>query len=163
MTVFDYGVITIISVSGLLSAMRGFVREVLGLVAWVAAFIAATTLSGPVSELMVSAILDERLRSIFAFIAVFFCTLLVMSLIALAFSRLLKSAGLGLEDRVLGGAFGLARGFLIVMILVLLAGVTNLPKQPGWTDAALSPPLEALAKMMKAWMPQAFARYISYD
>jgi membrane protein required for colicin V production len=162
-TLFDYFVITIIAVSVLLSAMRGFVREVLGLVGWIAAFIAAVTLTGPFSNLMATTILDERLRAVLAFVGVFFGTLVFMSLIALAFSRMLKSAGLGLEDRVLGGLFGLARAFLVIMVLVLLAGLTTLPKQPAWTNAVLSPPLEALAKAMKGWLPQALSRYISYD
>ena len=162
MTVFDYVVIAIVCVSVLLSVMRGFVREVLGLIGWVAAFVAATTLSGPFSGLMVTSVPDERLRAILAFLGVFFGTLLLMAFIGWAFSRMLKSAGLGLEDRVLGGVFGLARGLLIVMILVLLAGLTNIPKQPAWTNAALSPPLEALAKNMKPWLPQTLARYISY-
>lgn len=162
MTVFDYVVVAIVCISVLLSVMRGFVREVLGLVGWVAAFVAAMTLSGPFSELMVTTIPDERLRAIAAFLGVFFATLLVMAFIAWAFSRMLKTAGLGVEDRVLGGVFGLARGLLIVVVLVLLAGLTNLPKQPAWTNAALSPPLEALAKNMKPWLPHALSRYISY-
>jgi len=121
------------------------------------------TLSGPFSNLMVTNVPDERLRAALAFFGVFFGTLLFMGLVALAFSRVLKSAGLGVEDRVLGGIFGVARGLIVVMILVFAAGLTNLPRQPVWTDAALSAPLEALAKTMKAWLPQAFARYISYD
>lgn len=162
MTVFDYVVISIICISVALSVMRGFVREVLGLVGWIAAFVAAITLSGPFSQLMVTSVPDERLRAIAAFLGVFFATLLLMAFIAWAFSRMLKSAGLGLEDRVLGGVFGLARGFLVVMVLVLLAGLTSLPKQPAWTNAALSPPLEALAQHMKPWLPNVLARYISY-
>ena len=163
MTVFDYGVITIVSVSALLSALRGFVREVLGLVAWVAAFIAAMTLSGPFSNLMVVNIPDERLRAVLAFFGVFFGTLLFMGFVAWAFSRMLKTAGLGVEDRVFGALFGIARGLILVMVLVLVAGFTQLPKQPAWTNAALSPPLEALAKAMKPLLPQAFSRYLSYD
>ena len=162
-TVFDYVVITIIAVSILLSALRGFVKEVLGLVAWVAAFVAAMTLSAPFSNLMVTSITDDRLRIIAAFVGVFFGTLLLMSLVAWGFSNLLKSAGLGLEDRILGGVFGLARGLILVMVLVLLAGLTSLPKQPAWTNAVLSPPLEALAKTMSGWLPQTLSRYISYD
>ena len=161
-TVFDYVVIAIVCVSVVLSVMRGFVKEVLGLVGWVAAFVAAMTLSEPFSHLMVANIPDERVRAIVAFLGVFFATLLLMAFIAWMFSRLIKTAGLGLEDRVLGGVFGVARGLLVVMILVLLAGLTNLPKQPAWTNAALSPPLEALAKTMKPWLPQSLSRYITY-
>ena len=163
MTLFDYVVLTIVCLSVFLSVMRGFVREVLALVGWVGAFVAAITLSGPVSVWMAPNIADERWRAVAAFAGVFFATLLLASLIAMAFSRLLKAAGLRLEDRVLGGVFGLARGLLIVMVLVLLAGVTKLPKQPAWNDAMLSPPLEALAGAVKPWLPQGLSRYISYD
>jgi membrane protein required for colicin V production len=90
-------------------------------------------------------------------------TLIAMSLIAMLVARLLKSAGLGLEDRLLGGFFGLARGLLIVMLIVLLAGLTALPRQPAWSEAMLSPPLEALAGAIKPWVTQTLSRYISYD
>jgi membrane protein required for colicin V production len=46
---------------------------------------------------------------------------------------------------------------------VLLSGLTALPRQPAWSDAMLSPPLEALAAAMKPWLPQAVSRYLSYD
>ena len=59
--------------------------------------------------------------------------------------------------------FGLARGLLIVMVLVLLAGLTALPRQPAWRDAMLSPPLEALAGALKPWLPQIVSSNISYD
>jgi membrane protein required for colicin V production len=163
MTLFDYVVLTIVCLSVFLSVMRGFVREVLALVGWIGAFVAAMTLGGPVSAWMAPNIADERWRAVAAFGGVFFATLLLASLVAIAFSRLLKAAGLRLEDRVLGGVFGLARGLLIVMVLVLLGGVTKLPKQPAWNDAMLSPPLEALAGAVKPWLPQGLSQYISYD
>ena len=163
MTLFDYVVLTIISISVFLSVMRGFVREVLALVGWVGAFLAAIMLTGTVSGWIAPSIADERLRAVTAFAGVFFATLLAASMLALAFSRLVKKAGLGLEDRVLGGVFGLARGLLIVVLLVLLAGVTKLPRQPAWNNALLSPPLEALAGAIKPWLPRGLSRYISYD
>lgn len=163
MTVFDYAVLTIICLSVALSVMRGFVREVLALIGWVAAFVAATTLSGPVADLMASNITDQRLRAIVAFVAVFFGTLLLAALLAYAFSSLLKKAGLALEDRVLGGVFGLARGILIVTVIVLLGGLTGMPKQPAWNNAMLSPPFEAMATTVKAWLPVGLSRYITYD
>jgi len=64
---------------------------------------------------------------------------------------------------LLGGIFGFARGLLIVMVAVLLAGLTPLPRQPAWANAVLSPPLEALASALKPWLPQVFSRNISYD
>ena len=163
MTVFDYAVLLIVGASVLLSVMRGFVREVLALAAWVIAFVAATLLAGTVAGWIGQSIEDESWRALAAFVLVFFVVLVGMSLTAMAVSGLLKKAGLGLEDRLLGGFFGFARGLLIVMVAVLLGGLTGLPRQPVWNDAVLSPPLEALAGAVKPWLPEILASNLSYD
>ena len=163
MTPFDYAVLVIVGASVLVSVMRGLVREVLSLLGWVIAFVAAALASGTVSSWMTGAIANESLRVLGAFVAVFLFTLVAMSLTAMAASGLLRKAGLGLEDRVLGGMFGLARGVLIVMVFVLLAGLTSLPRQPAWNDAMLSPPLVALAGAVKPWLPQVVSRNLSYE
>jgi membrane protein required for colicin V production len=163
MTLFDYAVLTIVGASVVVSIMRGFAREVLALAGWVVAFVVANALSGAVAGSFTSVISDGSLRALTAFVAVFVMTLIAASLLAMGVSRLLKSAGLGLEDRLLGSVFGLARGMLIVMVMVLLAGLTALPRQPAWSDAMLSPPLEAFARVIKPWLTQAVSRYISYD
>lgn len=162
MTLFDYAVLAIIGASIIVSVMRGFARELLALAGWLLAFIAANTLSGAVAGWFAPIISDASLRALTAFVAVFIVTLILASVLGIAVSRLLKSAGLGLEDRLLGGFFGFARGMLIVMLVVLLAGLTALPRQPVWSDAMLSPPLEALAGAVKPWLTQTVSRYISY-
>jgi membrane protein required for colicin V production len=162
-TVFDYAVLLVVAASVLLSVMRGFVREVLALAAWLIAFVAASLLAGVVAGWIGPSIPDESWRALAAFVAVFFATLVGMSLVAIAVSGLLKRAGLGVEDRLLGGFFGLARGLLIVMVGVLLGGLTALPRQPVWNDAMLSPPLEALAGAVKPWLPEILASNLSYD
>ena len=162
MTAFDYAVLVIVGSSVVISVMRGFAREVLALAGWVIAFFTATALSGPVSKAF-TVVSDPSLRVLAAFVAVFVVTLIAASLLGMMISRLLKGAGLGVEDRLLGGFFGLARGMLIVLVIVLLAGLTALPRQPAWTDAMLSPPLEALAGTIKPWLPQVVSGHLSYD
>ncbi|MBI2296243.1 MAG: CvpA family protein [Betaproteobacteria bacterium] len=163
MTVFDYAVLTIVGLSVLLSVIRGLVREVLALLAWVIAFVAANLLAGELAVLLPPEVPSEELRLLAGFAGVFLTVLLVMSLLAIFASKLVKSAGLGLEDRVLGGVFGLARGGLVVMILVLAAGLTSLPRQPVWRDALMSGPLEAFAGQIKVWLPAALSQRITYD
>jgi membrane protein required for colicin V production len=163
MTLFDYVVLSIVGASVIISVMRGFAREVLALAGWVLAFVAANAFSGTVAGWFAGVIPEGSLRALTAFVAVFVVTLIAASLTAMAVSRLLKGSGLGFEDRLLGGCFGLARGVLIVMVIVLLGGLTALPRQPAWSDAMLSPPLEALAGAVKPWLTQAVSRYISYD
>lgn len=163
MTIFDYAVLTILGASVIISVMRGFAREVLSLAGWIVAFIAANALSGTVAGWLAPVISDASVRALTAFVGVFIVTLIAAGLLSMLVSKLLKSAGLGLEDRLLGGFFGFARGLIIVMVIVLLAGLTALPRQPVWSDAMLSPPLEALAGLIKPWLTHAVSRYISYD
>ena len=163
MTLFDYAVLGIVGASVILSVMRGFVREVLALASWIIAFFAASMLGGIVAGWLETSIAAESIRALVAFAAVFLATLLTLSVLALVVSGLMAKAGLGLEDRLLGGFFGFARGMLIVMVLVLLAGLTKLPRQPQWTEAMLSPPLEALAGAARPWLPQILAANVSYD
>jgi membrane protein required for colicin V production len=163
MTVFDYAVLTIIGLSLLLSVIRGLVREVLALLAWVIAFVAANLFAGELGALLPPEVPGEELRLLGGFAAVFLVVLLVMSVLAILASRLVRNAGFGPEDRVLGGVFGLARGVLVVMVLVLLAGLTSLPREPVWREAVLSSPLEALAQQVKGWLPGSLSQRIRYD
>ena len=163
MTLFDLAVVTIVGLSVLLSLIRGLVREVLALAAWVVAFLAANLLAGEVAPWMADAISNESLRLLAGFVAVFVVVLVAVSALAILASKLVKSAGLGLEDRLLGCVFGLARGMLVVMILVLLAGLTSLPRQAVWRNALLSGPLVAFAGSVKAWLPAELSQRITYD
>jgi membrane protein required for colicin V production len=163
MTSFDYAVLVIIGLSVALSVMRGLVREVIALAGWVVAFVVANLFSGTVAPWLPAGITEGSIRMLVAFAILFVLTLFAAALAALAASRLVRSVGLGAEDRVLGGFFGLARGLLIVMILVLLAGLTALPRQPVWNNAMLSAPLEDIAVSVKPWLPRQVSQYIRYD
>lgn len=163
MTAFDYAVLVIVGISILISVIRGLVREVLALLAWLAAFVAATFLGAAVAAWMPQAIPTEELRLLTGFLIVFVGVLIAMSLIAMLVSRLIRRAGLGVEDRMFGMLFGVARGAVVVLVLVLLAGLTPLPRDPMWRNAMLSSPLESMALYVKAWLPGELSRRIKYD
>jgi membrane protein required for colicin V production len=163
MTLFDYAVLVITGFSVVLGVIRGLTREVIALGSWVVAVFMASVYGGEAAVMFAGQIANAGWRALTGFVTVFIVTLIVMSLIAMLVSRLIKSAGLGAEDRVLGGFFGFARGLLVVMVLVLLAGLTGLPRQAVWKDAMLAAPLEQLAVIVKEWLPQGWAKYISYS
>ncbi|MDP1675056.1 MAG: CvpA family protein [Burkholderiales bacterium] len=162
MTLLDYAVFAIVGFSVLLSVIRGLVREVLALAAWAIAFVVAWLLGSELATLMPEEIPSMELRLLAGFATVFFLALLAMSLVAIAASQLVKSAGLGVEDRMLGAMFGLARGLLVVMVLVLAAGATSLPAEPVWREAALRPLLERAALGIRDWLPPAIGQHIKY-
>jgi membrane protein required for colicin V production len=163
MTWFDYAVLAIIGLSVLFSIIHGFVRELLALASWVTAFVAAQAYVTAVAPLLPAAIPGQSLRLLAAFIIIFLLVLLAMTLLAIAVSSLVRRAGLGMVDRALGAAFGMVRGLAIVMVAVLLAGMTTLPKQLAWRHAMLSAPLEALANVIKVWLPDDLSKHINYE
>lgn len=162
MTLIDYVVLAIVGFSVLLSVLRGLVRELLALAAWAIAFIVARLFGGDLAAIMPPEIPGEELRWLAGFATLFLSVLLAMSLVAVAVSQLVKSAGLSVEDRVLGAIFGLARGVAVVIVLALVAGLTALPRQQVWREAALRPLLELVALGVKGWLPPALAQHIKY-
>lgn len=163
MTSFDYAVLAIVGLSILLSMMRGFVREILSLVSWVVAFFVAKFYTLELAPLLPKEIPSESLRLLAAFLILFLATLLVSSLLAIALAHVFKHLGLSWVDRFLGAFFGLARGIVIVGVLVLLAGLTSLPKDARWRNAMFSAPLEAMVASVLPWFPHDIAKHVKYD
>lgn len=163
MTAFDYVVLAILGLSVLLSVWRGAVRELFALAAWIIAFFVAQFYGPEVAVLLPAAIENGSIRLLVGVVLVFIAVLIVAGLLALLLSKLVRAVGLGLADRMLGGVFGLLRGMLVVLILVLLCGLTAAPRQLVWREAMLSAPLEAAALTVKSYLPIELSKRISYE
>jgi len=159
----DYAVLGVFAVSLAVGAWRGLVREVISILGWVIAFLAANLFAGPLGAAMPQAIPTPELRVAAAFIALFVGSLVVTSLLGLLLSKIAKAVGLGALDRALGTLFGAGRGLLIVLAATLLAGLTSAPRQPIWRDSASGPLLAQAALALKPLLPQTFAERLSYD
>lgn len=163
MTLFDYIVLGIVGVSVVVSIMRGAVRELFAVLGWVVAVWVARTYATELAPLLPPDIPTDSLKLLAAFIILVLGVLLVSSLLCIAISRLIDKLGASWLNRTVGMLFGLFRGLLIVGVLVLLAGLTNLPKDPRWTNAMFSPPLEVLVKSALPWLPEPLTKHIKYD
>ena len=161
MTAFDYGVIIIVLASLALGLWRGLVGEVLALLAWVLAGLAAWQF-GPEIGALITTIADPGLRVLAGYAAVFVGVLVVLAVVRLAVRGLLKALGLTAVDRILGVLFGIARGAMIVFILVAVGGMTSAPKEPWWARAQLAPPLETAVLAAKPWLPPEAAKRIRF-
>jgi membrane protein required for colicin V production len=162
MTVFDYVIIGIIIASLVLGLWRGVIGEIIALVAWVLAFFAARMWGAEIAQVVFTGIVDPGLRIVAGWVAVFVAVLMLMALLRLAVRGLLKALGLTLTDRLLGVFFGLARGFVIVLVLVAVGGMTSVPKEKWWSEAHLSAPLETAVLASKPWLPPEMAKRIRF-
>lgn len=163
MTAFDYTVLAILGLSIIFSVMRGLVKEVLSILAWFVAFYVGRTYTEQMLPLMPADIPSESLRTLAAFLVLFLATLLLSTLLAIAISAIFKKIGLGWLNRLLGAVFGAFRGVLVVCIFVLLAGMTEIPKDARWKNAMFSAPIEALVVSMLPWLPEGISKHVKYD
>ena len=162
MTAFDYAVLAVIAASVLLGLWRGVVSEVLALAAWVVAFFVARVWAQDVATWLVAWIAEPGMRLAAAYVLVFIAVLLAFALARMLISLMLKAVGLGLLDRLLGGAFGVLRGILVVVFAVLVAGMTPLPRSEWWRGAVWAPPLESVVIAAKPWLPVEAAKRIRF-
>ena len=161
MTWFDYAVFAIIGLSVLLAVFRGVVREIAALAGWAAALILSGLFAQQLAQLLPAA-LSPMLRSVIAYLVVFLGVLLVSGLAGVLLAKLFHAAGLGFTDRAVGALFGLVRGVLIVFVAVMLAGLTSLPREPFWREAALSGPIETAVLAARPALPKDLAQRIRY-
>jgi membrane protein required for colicin V production len=161
-TGFDFVVLAIMGVSGLLGLLRGLLKEVLSLLAYALAFVAAIWWGPTVYGWLAPWIQTTVLRMGVAYAAVFIVVLLAVGLVNMALSALIRTTGLTPADHGLGALFGLMRGLLIVLVLVTLAGYTPLPQEPWWRDAMFSHVATVAVQHIKVWLPPSLATLLPY-
>jgi len=116
----DLGVAGLLLLSALVGLARGFVREALGLFAWVGAAILATRFYGVALPTARRLITDDAVADPVAFLVVFVALLIVLLVVAGLLGRLVRGTLLGGVDRLAGLVFGLLRGFAVLVILYLV-------------------------------------------
>ncbi len=153
----DFLIVAIVGVSALLSILRGFVREAFALCGWIAGVWLALTFGPAGAELLQGYVAVPTLRYAIAGLVLFFSALIVAALVARFFGAAVEKTGLSGTDRTLGMVFGMARGGVIVTVLVLLAHLTPLPEDPWWSEAVLIEPFEQAARELRRFLPPELA------
>ena len=109
----DWLVTAIVVFSMAMSILRGFVREVLGLITLAAAVILSLWTYKIVGSFFSDLVRTENLALLLGFTTVFLGTLLAGWTVIWAVTRFMKFAKLQWFDRLLGAAFGLIRGWAL--------------------------------------------------
>jgi membrane protein required for colicin V production len=158
----DYCILAIIGASVLISLWRGFTKEALSLAGWVVAAWVALTFAYKLQGLLESQISVPSLRLVVAFAILFIATLFLAGLVNYLAVQVIKKTGLSGTDRVVGILFGVARGCLVVAVLVLVGGMTPMPQDPWWHEAQLLHYFQDMAIWMRQFLPDGIAKSIRY-
>jgi len=163
MTWPDYALLATIAVSMLVGALRGFMKEVFSLAVWAAAFLVAYQFAGNVASLMEDQVSLPSARTAIGFTGLFVAVLLVGGLLNYLLGKLVESTGLSGTDRLLGGVFGAARGLVLVIAVLLVAGFTPIPADPWWKESRMIRSMMPLVTWAAEFLPQSAREHIDFE
>ena len=115
----DIVLLFILGISAVTAFRKGFSREVVGLVSVVVALILGIWFYGSVSALLQPYLNSRAVANFAGFFLVFCGVVMLGSVVSFAIGKFLHITGLSFFDHALGAGFGLLRGTLIAIALVM--------------------------------------------
>lgn len=158
----DYAILAAVALSAIIGLFRGFFREALGLATWVVAFWLAFRLAEFGGGLLTEWVSVRSVRLAIAFGTVFIVVLVIGAVINYLIGKLVERTGFTGTDRALGGVFGVLRGVAALVLLVLVAGLTPVPRDAWWQESLFIGHLQAGALWVRGWLPADLAASIEF-
>jgi membrane protein required for colicin V production len=165
LTYMDAGLLALCLISGLLAMYRGLSRELLSIVSWLiaaAATVYVAVVRTNYSEQLANALsVKPSIAAVMLGAVVFVTVLIPVHLLTSRLSDTILDSGIGLIDRLLGFAFGVARGFIIVVVMYVFyesLGEPDEKKQFPWVRDAISRPAvqstgQSISSMLRRYVP----------
>jgi len=143
MTLFDIAVVAIMLVSGLLAMVRGFASEILSILSWVVAALAALLLYPLLLPVVQTVAEPYWLALTISAVVIFGVVYITISSLTYRWTDRAHGGEIGFLDRSLGFIFGVFRGLFVVAVAFLLFTwlVPQRDDRPGWIDNARLLPL----------------------
>ena len=146
----------------MLGLIRGLLKEVLSLVAYGLAFLCAIWWGPSVDQFLAGWLKHDYARMGASYVGLFVLVLLAVGLFNVTLAALIRSTGLTPADHGLGGLFGLLRGCLLVLVMVVIAGYTPLPAEPWWKNAMFSKQVVGLVQQLKHRLPSPVDEWLPF-
>lgn len=158
----DYTILAIFLISMLLGLARGFVKEIISLIAIIAGFFLATTFAHPLANALshlTNSTTTAQSSSVASYVAIavaytliFLGTILVGGIINIIFNAAIKGGSLSFGNRLLGAGFGLLRGFIFSIVIIFLVQLTSSGTEGAWHEsrvvATLQPAVNWLSSIV---------------
>lgn len=155
----DYFILAVVAISAVISLFRGFVKELLSLLSWVFAFWVAIKFAPWMQSVFEPYISAPSARLGLAYVVLFLLVLIVGAVATHFMTELVKRTHFSGTDRMVGVLFGMARGLVLVTVLVMLAQVfTPVEQDPWWAESTFIPHFEQLAEFARGFLPEDWQR-----
>ncbi|OGB34305.1 MAG: colicin V synthesis protein [Burkholderiales bacterium RIFCSPLOWO2_12_FULL_61_40] len=160
MPTLDWIFLAVLLISLVVGAWRGLVYEVLSVCTWIAAFVVAQWFAPQAAQWLPMAGSAEAVRYAAGFVLVFIAAVFAGSLIAFLIKKLVAAVGLRPADRLLGAAFGLVRGTVLLLAVTVVVGMTPLHTAQWWQEASGPRVATVVLSGLKPVLPQEFGKYL---
>ncbi len=144
----------------LLGLWRGLVFEVLSLLGWAVAYFASPYVAPLFERLLPEDKMGPATIHIASLVIAFILILVLWGLGAKLVRALIQATPLSVIDRVLGAGFGVLRGVLVCLLLVLVVSMTPAVASPTWQASKVAPWLDALLHGMRPVLPDDMGKLI---
>ena len=162
MAIVDFAIVLIITVLLVLGLIWGFVKIAVALATWMTASTISFTFAPNLAASMLQSVESPAIRLSIAMGILFVLTIMLGALVSFLIRQIIHKTGLTALDRVLGMLIGGSLGFIIVIVLVFVAGLTPAPDYEWWKASFLIERFEILAVWLQGYLPGDVAKYFSY-
>ena len=135
MTQVDSLILAVIAISSAFGVRRGFIKEIMSLLSWFAALVVSRVYSESLASILGNMIDNPSVRYVIAFSVLFVIIIMLGTLLNQFMSKLLVVTGLKTFDRLLGAVFGVARGTVIVLVVLFVLNV--FVSESGWWQQSI--------------------------
>jgi membrane protein required for colicin V production len=149
LTGWDWFVIAVLTLSVGIGLLRGLVRTIFAVGAWLAGLV-GSAIATPQLWLHVG----ETVPVWLIYLATFLLLFLTVRLLGTTLARAMRGVGLGGADRLLGGVLGAARAMLIVLLVAVGGHVGGFSREPAWQRALSRPLLDAMVYWVEPLLPE---------
>ena len=156
----DWVLFGVLALSVVVGLWRGLVFELMSLVGWVVAYIAAQAFSPQVGAWIPVGTPGSALHQAAAFAVTFMGVLVAWALLAKLVRMALHATPLTVLDRLLGAGFGLLRGVVVLLAVTTLVAFTPAARSMAWVDSQGASWLNTLLQGLKPALPDEVARHL---
>lgn len=160
MAALDWIFVAVLVASMVIGTWRGLVFEVLSLFGWVVAFFVAQWFAQDVAAWLPMGESAGALRYAAGFVIVFIAAVFAFGFLTSLAKKLIEAIGLRPADRALGAIFGVLRGFVLLLAVAVVAGLTPVGQAPWWQESQAAPVLAEMLQALKPALPEEFSRHL---
>ena len=156
----DWAMAAVLTMSVIVGFWRGLVFEVLSLLGWVAAYVAAQAFADALAPMLPIGDPGSALNRGSAFALLFFAALIIWALASRLLRQVIHATPLQAIDRVLGAGFGLLRGAVLLLAVATVVALTPAVRSSAWQASHGAAWLAALLQSLKPMLPASVAQHL---